>query len=297
MDADRPAPDLSVPESRFARAYAGLSDEQRAWLKTGIALLFEWHGDRRRLARSEAATWRGGLSSMLVEAPRDFAVLLCDETFASPAQLLAALVPALLSGVPEVVVLHVGRRGATPPALLAACELAGQEIVIEAGPRRAAKLLAGMCRPGRSGSVLILGRGAAAGVWAGLAADPARVRAWRPGLGRTASVWLEAQDDFDLEILAFAHPDTEFRVFGASPGRLPAGFVRGRGNFAACLAGDSGVVFAPAARAEEALVAAQLVLCPGLEGCFVWPDLEPSLFVSRRIGWDAAPDDGEGAGP
>lgn len=294
MDADFPIPDfcrgLSVPETRFAKAYAGVPDAQRAWLKTNIARLCEWHGLSRALARSEAVSWRGGFSSALIEVPRDFAVLLLDETADSPAQALAALVPALVSGIPDVLVVRVGPKGSIPDALLAACELAGQELVLEAGPRQTLRLLGHLCGQGRSGVILALGRGAAPGLVGKLAADPGPVRVWRPSLGRAAGVWLDAKHDFDFAALAFALPQTEFTVFGVRPARLGKGFRHRKGSFEEFLAQGFGIVFVPSARAEEALATASLVLCPGQEGCLVWPDLDPTVFLARRIGWDAGPE-------
>lgn len=268
-----------VDDELFARAYGDSADRERAWMKTCIARLYEWYGPRRDTAERAARSWRSGLESVRARSVVDFAVVLLGAGFASPARLLASVVPPLACGVERVLVARVDGEGDFPRALLTALELAGQELVADMGRDDVLSLLRDLAGSGRTGAVVDL---------AGLG-DPCPERgrvAWhRPALDETAAVFMEDGAPFDLEALAFCHPGCEFTVYG-DEADLPAGFSRGAPpDKASFLSAVTDVAYAPPALAGEALEAARLVLGPGQEGCWIWPGLHPDFFLFHRTSW------------
>ncbi|OIQ48763.1 hypothetical protein BerOc1_03516 [Pseudodesulfovibrio hydrargyri] len=282
-----PDPALSLPDllgeslvddALFAAAYAESSDRERALMKTCIARLYDWYGPRKDTAREVATRWRGGFGSVSRSAPVDFALVLFDENFVSPARLLAALVPAAACGVPCVLAVRMNAVGDWARPLLTAMELAGQELVADLTGEDLSSLLDDLAQAKASGAVADLtGR-------PGLCAGRSGLAVHTPAFDRTAALYLDDPNTFDLEALAFIHPDTAFTVFGADI-PLPGGFVRGGKDFPAFLDAVRDVAFVPADRIGDALDRARLVFGPGQEGCWVWPELHPGFFLHHRTAW------------
>ncbi|MEZ7196563.1 hypothetical protein [Pseudodesulfovibrio karagichevae] len=267
-----------VDDALFAAAYEESTDGERALMKTGIARLYDWYGPRKDTAREVAERWRGGFASVRRSAPVDFALVLFDGTFASPARLLAALVPAMACGVQNILAVRVDGGGDWAHPLLTAMELAGQELVADLTREGLQGLLEALADAGASGAVIDLaGR-------PGLCQGRSRVAVHSPVFDRSVALFLDDGETFDLDALAFIHPDTAFTAFGADV-PLPDGFVRGGGGFPAFLDAVQDVAFVPANRVGDALGRALLVLGPGQEGCWVWPELHPEFFLFHRTAW------------
>ena len=118
LEACRPDDDL------YADAYEGTPAELRALLKTAIAFAFHrWPlaDDEQRLCRISS---RSGFRHSESSAPAGWAIASLGPGFASPARLLAALVPAVLAGVDRILVIS---EAPFTPAVCTALELAGLE--------------------------------------------------------------------------------------------------------------------------------------------------------------------------
>ncbi|WP_319584587.1 hypothetical protein [uncultured Pseudodesulfovibrio sp.] len=267
-----------VDDALFAQAYAESADQERALMKTCIARLYNWYGPSKDTACEVARRWRGGFGSVSRSAPVDVALVLFDDTCVSPARLLAALVPAIACGVPNVLAVRVDGKGDWAPPLLTAMELAGQELVADLTGKGVSVLLDKVADAGAKGAVVDLtGR-------PGLCAGRNDLAVYCPDFDRSASIFLDEPDTFDLDALSFIHPDMEFTVFGAEV-PLPDGFVSGSEDFQAFLTSVRNVAFVPADRIGDALGHARLVLGPGQEGCWVWPELLPGFFLFHRTAW------------
>lgn len=274
-----------VPEDDlFARAYQDITPAQRGLIKTGIAQLYDWYKPQRTLGRGERESWPSGFDSRREIRPVDLSVLLFDHTVLSPARLLAALVPAQACGVPEILALRIGRGMPWRKAVLTGLELAGQELVADATEAQARRLFQELRAGGRTCTVTVIGPHAG-GVQTSEIMAASRISFWRPRFTRHVAIWLESPDSFDLEALAFIHPDLVFSVFGVEV-ELPAD------NFS--YEGDrlddfwdavTEVVYVPDHMMRQALGPAKVVLCPGQEGCWVWPDLHAQQFQFHCIGW------------
>lgn len=274
-----------VPDDElFARAYGDISDRNRAWMKTGIARLHDWYGPRKAVGGETALHWRSGFHSRTVHGAVDFAVVLFDGSLLSPSRLLAALIPAIAGGVGSVLAVRVSNGTPWRKAILTGLELAGQELVVDMTELQARRLFGELRETNRPGSVAVLGPRAAVIKTNELQAA-SRISFWRPRYTRAAAIWMDDPSTFDLEALAFIHPDIVFSVFGAEP-ELPAENFSYEGDgFDNFLDAIMEVAYVPAARARQTLGRARVVLGPGEEGCWVWPDLYPEHFQYQSIAW------------
>lgn len=274
-----------VPDDTlFAQAYQGVADAERALLKTSIARLYDWYSPRKDVYGEEMRRWSGGFDSHLLTEPVDFVLILFDDSLLSPARLLAALVPALTSGVGHILAVRVGKGSPWRKAVLTGLELAGQELVIDVDESQARRLLNDLRESDRSGAVAVLGPKAAV-LWSGEQHSASRMAFWRPRFSRMATIWMETSDTFDLPALAFTHPDILFSVYGAEA-ELPSGnFTYVKGGFKDFIDATSDVTYLPSERISEVLGRAKLALGPGQEGCWIWPDLHPRFFQFQSTAW------------
>ena len=269
--------DSLVDDALFAQAYEESTDRERALMKTCIARLYDWYGPRKDTVREDARQWRGGFASIRRSAPVDFALVLFDQTLASPARLLAGLVPAVACGVPNILAVRLDGGDWQRP-LLTAMELAGQELVADLTGDDLGGLLRELGDAGASGAVVDLaGR-------PGLFTGRDRLAVHSPAFGREAAVFLDGETTFDLDALALTHPDTAFTAFGANV-PLPGGFRRGGEELPDFLDAVREVAYVPDNLIGRTLGRARLAMAPGQEGCWVWPELLPDFFLFHRIAW------------
>ncbi len=271
-----------VGDAAFAAAYARVSDRRRAWLKTGLAALHAALGGPMPLSRHDGASLGHDLALARFESPLDFAVVICGKEFLSPARLVAAVLPALCARVPDVAAVRVG--AAWPRELLTALELCGVETACRVGVRSLSGLWTALAGKGEGAVVLLDGVDAPVKGADGLRLLPARV-AGRSGLFAGAGA------TFDREALAFAHPDMRFFLHG-DPGPVSPPFVAAPAYLAEAAGFGYDAVYAAPDGFDAARRAAPLVLGPGRETLWLWPQLPPDAF--RRVRLTAAVEDRSG---
>ncbi|QJB57888.1 hypothetical protein [Pseudodesulfovibrio sp. zrk46] len=275
--------ELVPDDDLFAMAYDDIADHNRALMKTSIARLYDWYGPRKDIAGTVSRQWLSGFESKTTFDAVDFAVVLFDGSLLSPARLLSALVPALAGGVKNVLAARVA-GGPWRKAVLTGLELAGQEFVVDVSEAQARRLFNELRDSGHTGAVTVLGPKAAV-IKTSELQSASRIAFWRPRFTRAAAVWMDDAHTFDLEALAFTHPDIVFSVFGAET-ELPADNFSYEGDvFDDFLEAIIDVAYLPAIRMDLALAKAKVVLGPGQEGCWVWPDLHPELFQFHSTAW------------
>jgi hypothetical protein len=274
-----------VPDDElFARAYNDIADRDRAWMKTGIARLHDWYGPRKERGAESVRHWRAGFDSRVAYSAVDFAVILFDGSLLSPSRLLAALVPAAAGGVENVLAVRVSNGTPWRKAILTGLELAGQELVVDMTELQVRRLFNELRDTDRPGAVTVLGPKAAV-IKTNELQEASRISFWRPRYTRAAAIWMDDESTFDLDALAFIHPDIIFSVFGAEPA-LPADNFSYEGHeFESFLESIMDVAYVPAERTGKALAKAKIVFGPGQEGCWVWPDLHPEHFQFHSIAW------------
>lgn len=279
-----------LEDAAFVEAYRQVSARERALLKTCIARLHAWLGEGRLLNESRQAFWRQGFFSMERTEPLDWALVLLDASSVSPVKLVAAALPPLLAGARELLVARVGGEkpltGPWPPALLTALELAGVESAIDLSRDEAAKLL---CEAGEErgfGAALSLSEDLAGELLRPGGGCPRSVKTWRPEEWGVIGVWLDAEaSDVDLEALSWAHPGVSIEVWGGTGGVRPPNSSVRDGNFDSFLNEGYAALVLPPDRAEEALGSCRVLLGPGGETCWFWPELSLDFFLRRSVYW------------
>ena len=111
-------------DALYADAYESTPAELRALLKTAIAFAFHRWQPACDEQRTERRSARAGFRHSESSRPAGWALAHLGPGFASPARLLAALVPAVLAGVGRILIVS---EAPFSPAVCTALELAGLE--------------------------------------------------------------------------------------------------------------------------------------------------------------------------
>ena len=252
-----------VSDALMARAYARTGDRGRALIKSCVAALFQ----AARLADTAAVTtttrFFSGLALSEELTPRPWFAVVLGPGVASPAQLVAALMPAVARRIPLVMAFRPKARGGWPFAQLTALELCGVEQVFAPSFENFKFCLDFLKSDHGCGGLVCLG----------LKPFWERVRAIIPD-GCPAH-WLAPPESaalfagpgiaWDRDALEFSHAGLRIQEF-----KDPIALSR-EGH---------GVVFSPASSAPAS---ARLVLEPGREALWDWPEAPRDLFFARRL--------------
>ncbi|MGE4555270.1 MAG: histidinol dehydrogenase [Desulfovibrionaceae bacterium] len=162
MDAPHWLPDhlnaCAVSDDAFAEAYEEAGAAVRAGIKSCLAALFALHPPRRSFSRSWSVDTDSGLRLSLRESALDAAVVLLGPAPADASKILAAIHPAAAAGVADIAVVRVGENPTEwPAAVLAALELAGQELVFDCSRAQSVQLLEALSRASASAALVDLG--------------------------------------------------------------------------------------------------------------------------------------------
>lgn len=280
-----------VPDDVFGAAYEDVPAIRRAWLKTAIARLHTLHGASGvswgTSWRRDERQWRQGFTSIAEERPVEWCVVVLSRSHVSGPRMLAGLLPALLAGVADILVVRVADAGAVwHSPVLAALELAGQEAVVNLSQDLMARL-AEHLRGAGSGRFLLFGDEARqmpcfSGVCEGA------VQVWREPLLHGIVVAHEAGHGSDVhdspdaervdeDVLQWAHPDWSVAPVFAPDGDWERALTSASGlQGIAALAGPANLV-------DSVPDSIPLMLGPGQEGCWAWPELSPAFFMQRRL--------------
>ena len=148
-----------LDDALFAAAWEEVGAQDRALMKTAIAWHFHRLGRCGGSGSGERISRGAGFGMRWQDRPAPWVLAALEEGFASPARLLAWLVPALLAGVAQVA---VASPCPPPPAILAALELAGIEDVFLASPDGMRRMLEDFAQDaGRGRLVRFCGAGGA----------------------------------------------------------------------------------------------------------------------------------------
>lgn len=264
-----------VADAAFAQAYDALASEERAAIKTAIARMAAVHGTEEAVLARSSGSMRQGFCLHTSSRPASWAVVLWDGAYAGPVRVCAALVPAMLAGVPNIMACRIRGEGAPfPRPLLAALELAGQELVADAPPEDAAGFVARCCEADPRGRLVLLGRNPVFSTISSLAAEhgtPALRYAAPVRIGIAAASFARPVSD---DCLRFAQPDAALIPFEGDASR---------GGFTAIFCAESTVA--------EYLDAAPLVLSPGHEAYWAWPGLGRAFYRETGHGLSAVDPD------
>lgn len=282
---------IPVDDAAFAAAYEATGDVDRARLKTCIARLHVLYGAAGGAGAGDlreertAMRWRQGFTSLEQVSPCAWALVCVDAAWASAPRLLAAVLPAVFAGVGAVAVVRAGGTGPWPAPVLAALELAGQEVVADVAPEALPALLEALAAGagaggmmGAGGRLLLLGEHPD---HISALAHARGVPAWRdarsPIIGCVPRGDATSEPDRpDNAALRAAHPDATFMDVPAQP--RPTARTASLAPFVPL----SAIACAPA-HASAWLNHAALVLGPGHEWCWMHPGLFPDWFARRVV--------------
>jgi len=274
-----------VADDRFAAAYESIPDRDRARLKKVIADVWSWSGSLAWDSELRQKRYPSGLRVMQMRQPRDWLLVVVHQRV-GPGLLLGTVLPPVLSAVREVAVLFASEQEDLQEANLLALELAGIEQVGCCPPEGLEGAVQEMVRSleGPHGGLLRLGHSR------GLlpeALRPAGKRVRESGLPLPdkAGLFAGGHASWDFEVLSMAHPHLEVRVWNPSGECASSPWPVEQGGWEDFLHQDFDVALVPGHRCAEALNVFPLVLTPGQEAAWVWPEFPWQMCYVDRLGW------------
>ena len=272
--------DTLRPDDRLAAAaYENSPAPLRALLKSAIALYFQLWGETPSETAHSVRNAAAGFAWERAEGPVSWTLAVMDPAYASPARLLAALMPAVLAGVEMILLVWPDKPPA--PVQSVALDLAGLEnryVMPSAGDSAptVTDLIRELTAQGEGRLLLFpTERSRFSPLFQAVreTARALRVRLWQdrpaPCIALIADGADSAGEAALRDRLQWAHGDAVVQV--VSPGKRP-----GRNDFAACCTAR------PAAFEEPAAAYAPLLLGPGMEACWVHEGLSPRFFRLAR---------------
>lgn len=259
-----------VPDGPRAAAYEDTPAHLRAAIKTALALHQTHAGEMDSQSGRDERFPRRGFRQTVTDGPAPFALVAFPALLRSPARLTAALMPAILAGVPLTGAFCLG--GEPTPEVLVTLELAGVEDAFALPADDFVRLTDELprCRV-----VLLHGLDDAALPERG--ALPGRI--WRED---ALPLLLLPQDvAADKELLAFAHgPDCVAQALRGKAARtvLDGGPLPGPCLPAAVLEEDEAAHLVM----EGEGTPVELLLTPGCEAFWLHPGLTTDFFRCRR---------------
>ncbi len=253
-------------DDEFSLAYEQIGDIQRSWIKKSIAWNFLQTSEKASRCKCvQEKEWDSQLRVRSFSRPLDWAYLWLGADFASPVQLAAALVPPLVFGVKELVVLREDDGQKFPPALLAACELSGAELVAQLCREELPAVLQPRFQYG-NGALLSLGTSLPS------LSLPRSVRLWQSPLTLQAGIVFSEGISWDLDLLRMVHPSLQF-VFWGEPPQAAAPDLQAASEPVEEFCGD--VLYAPSDFLTGKTV---LGLENGFELAWCWQELDEAFF-------------------
>lgn len=263
--------DWLVRDEDLAAAYEQTGDVRRSWLKKSIAHAFALTGGLPQLSSLTQKTWPDGLTVRTSTAACDWVYVCLGPDFVSPVQLCAALVPVLVAGVKELVVLREENSTPFPASLLTACELSGAETVCQLPPTALSQLLQARQKAGGSGRCLSLGAKTLSG------SSPTQdILFWQAPPFLRMGILFSEDWKWETALLDWAHPVQGFSFWGQPPADTPLD-LQPASAAPEDFRGDA--LFAPAHLLSGQSV---LGLAPGHELSWYWPELSLSFFLASR---------------
>ena len=268
-----------LEESELDQAYTSLDQTARARLKKTIAQLFEFYSQYSVQERRCETHWSAGMVTVQRLRPVPWTLTVLAPEIDSPAQLLAAALPPLSLGVECCLVVRAAAGSPWPPSLICAMELAGLERMYSLPREHLPSLVDYLDRVSPWGTVLCLGEVTPLG------AHNCKPRSITLDPPRSVGLWYEESVFWDEAALRFAHPSLELLRHG--PGAPPpaSGREAPAADWNAFVSRDAEGLFVPPRLIPSAMDHQRLVLGPGQEACWVWPQLTREVFLQRRLAW------------
>lgn len=276
-----------VPDTLFGQAYEAVGDVRRSWLKTQIARLYSWYGRGPCDAGYRERRHAEGFMTCVSWQPPQWGVVCLDASVQSPAVLLSAVVPLIMTGCPEVVVIR-HTDADWPASLLAALELAGIEYV--AGVPASFAIQETL--PAGPGTVISVGEQGRVAAQTIQSVSPGCRGVDHPDPKRLG-LWNREQASWNTEALSWMYAGLSLDVWGRPVDDLSWATPL-EGSWEMFCARSYDGVFVPKDRMRSAMAPGRLVLTPGFEYCWCDPELELASLGHRSLAWADTQATGEG---
>lgn len=257
-----------LPDALAAEAYEQAAPRHRAGIKTNLALLHTLFGETPREVHVLRDDPLRGFRSRRCQESVGQVLAVVTPGYAAAPRLAAALMPAILAGVPLTALACLGGRPS--PEVLLAAELSGIEDVFVPDAKTMPLLLQELRRhPSR---LLLFHQGELDALKAAAAPDIPVWEERRPprllvleGTGERPAASHPLFHQPDPDAIRWGHPDAVVHCCAALPEQF-----------------RPDAIFCPPALEAMALQAANLVLLPAMEGCWLHPGLTPGFFQRTR---------------
>ena len=275
-----------LAKDSFSRAYHNVSQENRALLKKHIADLSKWYNFNNFPLKTETSiqSWTQGWKTLISKSPADCVLVPLPAEFSSPAQLLSTVLPPRIAGVSQVMVFKLTEEiGYWPDSLLLALELAGIEEVFDFSPKQAKSLLQEITSQGTETKLLCSVDKFSMFNPQNLDFQLDTIPLYPPS---KCGIWLDGHVTPDLHALEFAHPDLYLQLFAPETGFLDAisdEYNKQKSTWQQFCSQDFDIVFAPESFHMELINRFPLVLGPGQECFWIWPELLLQRFETRKL--------------
>lgn len=270
----------AIPESAFSEAYAASTDIERSRLKQNIAQLYAMAPCVGCTGTSLSRQWAAGFSSHVRTRTRDWVLILLSGSRSGPASMVAAIVPALTSGVPFVLPVFLDQPP-WMPRLLVGLELCGLDTACVLAKRQLRTLLSRLPRMHAFGAVLdpdgLLEDMPTPGGW------PGDTPLWQAPRHAKIGIWRDADTPWDFQALSWNHPGLRIEAWGSGPEKLPQDCHAMPGSWEEFCRQDFLAVGLPKARlCRRTRFPSCLALTPGQENCWLWAGISSDLFGTRQ---------------
>ncbi|WP_028573919.1 hypothetical protein [Desulfonatronovibrio hydrogenovorans] len=266
----------------LASSYDQTGELTRSWMKKHIACLFNCYSPGPVIESTRFNIMRAGFMQKELMAPVSNAFFIMQADHPAWNRLLAAVLPALSAGVPDIFVfLILDQKNEPNPLLLTALELAGIENIVLAGLDEFEQPLEQHNSHDCSVLVDLSGQNIRYDLWSRAFRIQKKIRLGHDARPR-GLVWIDPDHQPDYPALGRYHSDVEF--FAAGPGVQNAPLEMTRIgtelDSASCF---FDIFFGPCRIFSKTSI--PIGFTRGMEAFWIWPDLDPDFFKTKRYCW------------
>ncbi|WP_457572294.1 hypothetical protein [Desulfovulcanus sp.] len=273
---------FALDDQILAQSYEQLGDVKRSWLKKLIAHLYNYYGRKNCQEKMVSMAYAQGFKSYVRISPWNLLVCVIDNQFKAANKVLAAIMPALMAGTKEIIViLENSEHKEMPEQILVGLELMGVENILLMDKENISNFMQEIVSNNAVDGLFCLGDKEIVSQLVG----QKNYFFWSPRPVKLAGLVVDTDLNWDVEILSWANPDLEFIVLTDKKGNDWSGNFRVfEGREEDFWSQDFDVLFASE---KEFLKNRRITLGfgPGQESSWIWPELDGSFFYHRQIFW------------
>ncbi|MBT8764040.1 hypothetical protein KFV02_08865 [Desulfohalobiaceae bacterium Ax17] len=273
---------FALDDQVLGQAYEQLGALKRSWLKKLIANLYNYYGREEVQEKVVSLAQGQGLKSYVQITPWNRLVCVIDNQFKAANKVLAAIMPAIMTGTKEILAIVENWEENEPPEqILVGLELMGVESIMAMSRENILNFIQESENNNALNGLFYLGPKQ---ILSQALGQKKGYFFWAPRQIKLAGLVLDASKEWNIDVLGWANPELEFIVLGDRKGNWPQNFRQFTGDKESFWSKDFDVLFASE---KEFVKNKQISLGfgPGQESSWIWPDLDKALFYQRRVFW------------